>query len=404
MVGKYSKLFLLLFVVLLSEISLAQSEWTGEYFYDEDGGETAGGTKIYVAHTIKVTEQDGNLTAHIYSQGFQTSRDIFADVDVRESEIKFRFRQKGPDDTLGSYAPGDLLLALVKRDKELLTFWHEFKPVLDENLETGLERFKIAKREQKLWTEVSTPDSRVVLQIPSNFERFRSNGILDVVQGSFKESLQVSGPTIFSGSVANTILRMEYYALPTDSDAKTLSKVYRNKTSRGKHGYKNRNLHGHDIKVFVQTTPDYFRESWFLVLNDRVFVFTAMSRNGRNKTVEHFFAGIRIDGQGDSPSDTKLDFATSDPVLPDSSLKIIQKTTPGYSTLARKKGITGSIAIRLTFGESGLVTNMQVLNTLPYGLDLQAKAAAAQLLYFPEVKNGKPSPVTKTVQYTFSIY
>jgi len=142
MVKRFSKLLVLaIAMALLSQAVSAQTEWVGEYFYGEDGGETVGGSKIYIGHTIKVTDKDGKLKAHIYSQGFQTSRDLFADVEFEGSTMKLLFRKKGPDHVFRAYAAGDVLLALECKDHQLLTTWAKFRPVLESNFTDGKVRF-----------------------------------------------------------------------------------------------------------------------------------------------------------------------------------------------------------------------------------------------------------------------
>jgi hypothetical protein len=136
-----------LFLICLSLATFAQTDWAGEYHFGEDGGETVGGTKIYIAHTIKITEKGGKLDAYIYSQGFQTSRDIYADLKTTENKIEFYYREKGEDQYTSDYKKGDLLLTLKKKeigDKTMiLTNWGVFQPVIDKNNKSGEVYFKL---------------------------------------------------------------------------------------------------------------------------------------------------------------------------------------------------------------------------------------------------------------------
>lgn len=140
-------------ILCLSFVAFAQTNWTGEYFFGEDGGETAGGTKIYIAHTVKITEKDGKPDAHIYSQGYQTSRDIYADVKTAGDKIMFYFREKGEDHVLGDFEKGDLLLTLEKKKiggkEKILTFWNAFIPVLESNEKSGEVYFEKVKEKSK---------------------------------------------------------------------------------------------------------------------------------------------------------------------------------------------------------------------------------------------------------------
>ncbi|NNE66597.1 MAG: hypothetical protein HKN33_08515, partial [Pyrinomonadaceae bacterium] len=147
----------------------AQTDWTGEYFYGEDGGETVGGSKIYIAHTLKITEKGGKLKAHLSSQGFQTSIDIFADVNSRNGALEFIFRTVGPSHFLGTFRSGDLLFELVTQDGKMVTNWRKFKPVLERNHSAGSVRFEKVRLEPSasILREYLVPDSEVLVKIPN---------------------------------------------------------------------------------------------------------------------------------------------------------------------------------------------------------------------------------------------
>lgn len=149
-------------VLLLGAPSFAQIDWPGEYHFNEDGGTTAGGTKIFIAHTLKIKrKKGGQLSAHLYSQGFQTSNDLFAVVKIKADKLLLYFRQKGADHTLGDYREGDLLLTLVRSKIDgkpaLLTYWHKFQPALEANKRSGRNYFR---KVGKLNMEMSLPPAR----------------------------------------------------------------------------------------------------------------------------------------------------------------------------------------------------------------------------------------------------
>lgn len=144
---------LILTAAVCPQVANAQDRWSGEYFYGEDGGETAGGTKIYIGHTIVVTEHEGKIEAHIYSQGFQTSRDIFAEGKADGDSLKLYFLAKGPDQVFGNFKTGDHLLTLYRDGGSLKTCWGKFVPALDSNLENGRIRFKRVSGDKSGWIE-----------------------------------------------------------------------------------------------------------------------------------------------------------------------------------------------------------------------------------------------------------
>ncbi len=134
--------FLAFAIFCFAGISAAQTNWTGEYFIIEDGGETVGGSRIYIEHKISVSGKTGGLEARLYSQGYQTSRDIIADGVIDGSRLRFYFREKGPDHVFGDFRKGDLLLTLKYKDGRLLTDWAGFSAVLDQNSDSGKIRFE----------------------------------------------------------------------------------------------------------------------------------------------------------------------------------------------------------------------------------------------------------------------
>ena len=143
----FKSICLVILVTLLSGVAIGQNTWRiGEYSFDEDGGETAGGSKIFIAHTIKITKQDGKMSAHIYSQGFQTSRDLFADIKIDGNKLSFYFREKGPDQIMGDFEKGDVLLTFEQQPKKMVTIWDKFQPVIDKNRENGKVRFWFSRK------------------------------------------------------------------------------------------------------------------------------------------------------------------------------------------------------------------------------------------------------------------
>jgi TonB family protein len=96
-------------------------------------------------------------------------------------------------------------------------------------------------------------------------------------------------------------------------------------------------------------------------------------------------------GVGDSGSNTK-------------SLKLLTKPAAGYNDLARFYGITGTVRVRVTFQSDGKVGPVSPVNSLPFGLTGAAVEAAKGIKFEPAVREGVPYSVTKTVEYSFSIY
>ena len=86
------------------------------------------------------------------------------------------------------------------------------------------------------------------------------------------------------------------------------------------------------------------------------------------------------------------------------SLKIIRKPKPNYTVEARANQVQGTVILRVTFTANGAIGRVSVVKGLSDGLNEQAIAAAHQIEFEPARTDGKPTAVTKQVEYTFSIY
>lgn len=85
-------------------------------------------------------------------------------------------------------------------------------------------------------------------------------------------------------------------------------------------------------------------------------------------------------------------------------LRIISKPRASYTDSARQNNVQGTITIAVLFGASGRVEMLLLLKGIDPGLDQNAVAAARQIRFEPQMKDGKPVSVVKIIQYSFSIY
>ena len=92
------------------------------------------------------------------------------------------------------------------------------------------------------------------------------------------------------------------------------------------------------------------------------------------------------------------------PVGPTEGIKILSKPQPRYTDAARTNNVQGTVTLKVTFSASGQVTGVAPINGLPFGLTEQAIAAARQIRFEPPKRNGVPYSISKSIQYTFSIY
>jgi len=85
-------------------------------------------------------------------------------------------------------------------------------------------------------------------------------------------------------------------------------------------------------------------------------------------------------------------------------LKIVAKPRPGYTEAARKNGTQGTVVLRVTFLANGSIGPISTVRGLPNGLTEQAIAAARNIRFEPPKRNGIPSAVTRTIEYSFTMY
>ncbi|NNE67059.1 MAG: TonB family protein [Pyrinomonadaceae bacterium] len=87
-----------------------------------------------------------------------------------------------------------------------------------------------------------------------------------------------------------------------------------------------------------------------------------------------------------------------------SPMQILSKPRPGYTEAARKNSVTGTVRLRVTFNANGRIGSITPITRLGNGLTEKAIAAARAIKFKPEMRNGRPVGVKKTIAYNFSIY
>lgn len=94
--------------------------------------------------------------------------------------------------------------------------------------------------------------------------------------------------------------------------------------------------------------------------------------------------------------------ATPDPGI--TPLKILRKPRAAYTNNARAAGAQGKIRIAVLFGANGKIQHILMIKRIGYGLDEEVLNAARQIVFEPQLKDGKPVSIVKIVEYNFAIY
>ena len=82
---------------------------------------------------------------------------------------------------------------------------------------------------------------------------------------------------------------------------------------------------------------------------------------------------------------------------------LLNNPQPRYTEEARKNKIQGTVRVRALIGSDGQVKRVQIVRSLPDGLDEQAIQAAYQLRFKPAMKAGQPVAFWKAVDIEFNL-
>lgn len=82
----------------------------------------------------------------------------------------------------------------------------------------------------------------------------------------------------------------------------------------------------------------------------------------------------------------------------------VYRAEPAYTAEAREARVNGKIVIKAVLSSTGRVTNIEVVKSLPRGLDEKAIEAARQMVFIPAMKDGKFVSQSVQVEYNFSIF
>ncbi len=168
---------------------------------------------------------------------------------------------------------------------------------------------------------------------------------------------------------------------------------------------------GGTAKEFVY--PDGKGKVQFLAIEDRLYevrAYGAPINDPRINTFFHYLAlkkqknAIEISDKvqaGALETDTENTFTG---VQVDTKIRLIKKPEPDYSEEARGRAITGTVILKCVFAANGTVTQILVVQSLPYGLTERAIEAARKIKFVPATKDGKNVSMWMQLEYNFNLY
>ena len=142
------KISLICGLIAAFAFSLSAQELAGKYEFYENGGKTAGGTAVFVGHSLELGS-DG--TATLTADGYQTARDLICTFKMNASKTMVYFQKYNADgvNSFEPYKEGELLLTLenrtVKGKKVVWTVFGKYQPTVKVAPKAGGIYFKAAK-------------------------------------------------------------------------------------------------------------------------------------------------------------------------------------------------------------------------------------------------------------------
>jgi len=85
------------------------------------------------------------------------------------------------------------------------------------------------------------------------------------------------------------------------------------------------------------------------------------------------------------------------------SLEVISKPQPEYTTEAKQLRVQGDVILRVTFTARGQVLVQGVVHGLGHGLDEEARRVAQQIRFRPATRNGQAVDMTTNITITFQL-
>jgi len=84
--------------------------------------------------------------------------------------------------------------------------------------------------------------------------------------------------------------------------------------------------------------------------------------------------------------------------------RVLTREDAPYTEEAREKRVVGKVILKVVFTGLGQVTDIRVVQGLPYGLTQQAIKVARRIIFVPATKDGKYVSMVMQLEYYFNLY
>ncbi len=282
-----------------------------------------------------------------------------------------------------------------------------------------------AQAQNSEWIRVQSDNGEFSIEVPAEYNFFADKNGFSVSVAN--NDHQLKEMTMLRAFHEKTLLSFESYkASKKDLDALREKESRNGKTVEIKES-------DYKIKQVVFETKDSYTVKKYFNSKNYIYVLTASTRNGETRATKRFFDSMIFKPDVKVPESTlkavsfsalkatPIEIETKPTKLPPPDNQSDQPTTfekdenitkliialkpfPSFTESARMKQEQGKIRLRVTFSKEGWISKISLLQTLQEGLLRQAVFAAIRIKFLPQEKNNEPVTVTKTIEYTFSIY
>jgi TonB family protein len=83
---------------------------------------------------------------------------------------------------------------------------------------------------------------------------------------------------------------------------------------------------------------------------------------------------------------------------------ILYREKAKYTEEARLNKVEGTVMLTIVFGVDGRIHDIRTVRGLPYGLTETSIEAARKIRFHPALRDGKPTPVRATLEFSFALY
>lgn len=159
--------------------------------------------------------------------------------------------------------------------------------------------------------------------------------------------------------------------------------------------------------------PDKKGMVQFFATDKRLYEFRAYGASLDDPKIQTFFHYLSLKKQdGAIEVSNAVQAGSFDPApgsiisgkQADTKARLLSKPEPSYPGRAKEEQITGTVILKCVFASDGTVTNIRVIQGLPYGLTEKAIEAARKIKFIPATKDGKNVSMWMQLEYNFNLY